>query len=256
MTADTVYRANAHGGMRKKRAKGRSGLLLPVAALAVLFAAAGGFIAYVLWPTWPGTLVALDAPAIPITVAGVLFDVPPAAIRFGVQRHSGPHERVDLVLVWPSLTPPSAADSPAAKPAVEALGERPPAAAAPPSASRLFVTIAALGNVLPPQERLRTIYPRYTEPQAATGADGLAVLRFRAGSPYEGEDLIYFAETPERFFARCTRDAGAVRGICMQDRALDKADITLRFPRKWLDDWRGLADGFDRLIARLHPQGN
>ena len=48
----------------------------------------------------------LDAPAIPITVANVLFDVPPAAIRAAVQRHPGPHERVDLAFIWPSLTPP------------------------------------------------------------------------------------------------------------------------------------------------------
>ena len=256
MTADTVHRTSA-----RSRIRGRRGgfFLLPVAALAALLAAAAGFIAYVLWPTWPGAPVALDAPAIPMTVAGVLFDVPPAAIRIALQRHSGPHERVDLVFLWPSLTPPLPADTTTAKPGMQAQEERPSAAAAaaPPSASdRLFVTIAALGNVLPPKERLRTIYPRYAEPRATAGTDGLAVLHFRAGSPYEGEDLIYVAETPERFFARCTRDAGAVRGMCLHDRALDTAELTLRFPRRWLDDWRGVAAGFDRLVARLHPQGN
>ncbi len=49
---------------------------------------------------------ALDAPALPITVAGVLFQVPPAAIRATVQRHAGPQERIDLAFLWPSLKPP------------------------------------------------------------------------------------------------------------------------------------------------------
>ena len=42
----------------------------------LLVAAAAAFVAYVLWPTWPSQPVAIDAPAIPVTIAGVLFDVP------------------------------------------------------------------------------------------------------------------------------------------------------------------------------------
>jgi hypothetical protein len=72
----------------------------------VLAAGATAFISYALWPTWPSDPVALDAPALPITVAGVLFELPPAAIRETVQRHPGQHERVDLAFAWPSLGPP------------------------------------------------------------------------------------------------------------------------------------------------------
>ena len=32
-----------------------------------------------------------------------------------------------------------------------------------------------------------------------------------------------------------------------------RAEITLRFPREWLQDWRGVAAGFDRLMAQLQP---
>jgi hypothetical protein len=248
MTAHAVYPPDTRG---KTRGRAGSVLLLPLVALAALIVAAGSFVSYMLWPTWPGVAVPLNAPAVPMTVAGVLFDVPPAAIRVAVQRQPGPHERIDLVFLWPSLQPPESSDGTAAKPVAETA-----AGAAPSSASdRLFVTIAELGRALPPIERLRTIYPRYLEPQAAA-ADGLAVLRFRAGTPYEGEDLVYGAENPERFFARCTRDVGTVPGICMHDRALGAADITLRFPRQWLTDWRGVAEGLDRLIARLHPRDN
>ena len=86
------------------------------------------------------------------------------------------------------------------------------------------------------------------------GPGGLAVLPFRAGTPYEGEDLVYFADNPEQFFARCTRQVGAVRGTCLHERAVDAAEVTLRFPSAWLDDWRGVSAGADRLIAQLHPQ--
>jgi hypothetical protein len=118
---------------------------------------------------------------------------------------------------------------------------------------RLFVTIVSLAGVLPPLERLRTIYPRYVAAQAATGPDGLAILPFRSATPYDGEDLVYAIGNSEQFFARCTRAVGAVPGTCISERALDGAQITIRFPRDWLGDWRNVAAGFDRLAAQLHP---
>jgi hypothetical protein len=245
MTAHAVPRP-------KTRGKTGSFLILPLAFLIALVAAVGGFVAYLLWPTWPNAAVPLDAPAIPVTVAGVLFDVPPAAIRAAVQRHPGAHERIDLVFLWPSLAPPQTDADVTAKPIAKLENEAVPA---PPSANdRLFVTIAGLGAVLPPAERLRSIYPRYVETQATAGADGLAILGFRAGTPYQGEDLVYLGSRPEQFFARCTRAVGTVPGTCIHERLLDAAEITLRFPRQWLDDWRNVAAGFDRLVAKLHPE--
>lgn len=224
-------------------------LALPFTLLAGI-AAAIGCVIYLLWPTWPGAPVSLDAPAIPITVAGVLFDVPPGAIRAAVQRHAGPAERIDLAFLWPSLAPPQA----------EGKGDAPPVAgngadgaALRDGGERLFVTIAGLGAVAPPKERLRTIYPRYVEAEADAGPDGLAVLPFRAGTPYDGEDLVYFADDPEQFFARCTRTVRSVRGSCLHERLIGGADVTLRFPRNWLDGWRNVSAGFDRLIGQLHP---
>jgi hypothetical protein len=224
-------------------------LMLPFVVFAAVILAIGAFLVYVLWPSWPNVPAALDAPAVPVTIAGVLFEVPPAAIRTAVQRHPGAHERIDLVFAWPSLTPPAPA-------AEKATREDDAAAVAPPSVNdRLFVTIAGLGAVLPPVERLRTIYPRYVEAQAVAGADGLAILPFRTATPYQGEDLIYVAANPEQFFARCTVKMRAVPGTCIHERALEAADVTLRFPREWLQDWRGVAAGFDRLMAQIHSAG-
>lgn len=244
----------AHAVSQPKERRRKGGfLVLPLTGLAILVLAAATFVSYVLWPTWPSTPASLDAPTIPITVAGVLFDVPPAAIRAAVQRHPGPQDRIDLAFVWPSLMPPDQDLKPPAKPA-DSL-EADAAAALAQVNDRLFVTIAGLGKVLPPIERLRSIYPHYIETKATAGPDGLAIVPFRADTPYAGEDLIYLATNPEQFFARCTRPGRTVPGTCIHERSLDGAEITLRFPRQWLDDWRSVAAGFDRLIAQLHPQG-
>src|SRR5262249_46924812 len=66
---------------------------------------AAGYVGYVLWPRWPA-VVSLKAPALPIEIAGVMFDIEPAAIRRSVQRHAGRQERLDLEYAWPSLLPP------------------------------------------------------------------------------------------------------------------------------------------------------
>jgi hypothetical protein len=228
-------------------------LLAALALFVLLGAGAATYVSYVLWPTWPKAAVRLDTPTVPVTVVGVLFNVPPGAIRAAVQRHPGAHERIDLVFLWPSLAPPEADGDRGATP--PAVANEEDAVPVPKTDDRLFVTIAGLGAVLAPAARLRTIYPRYIEAQATAGPDELAILPFRAGTPYEGEDLVYFADRPEQFFARCSRAVRTVPGTCIHERSLDTAEITLRFPREWLQDWRNVAAGFDRLVSQLHGQG-
>jgi hypothetical protein len=245
---------------RLRRKDRRGFTVLPLSFLIAPLLAAGCFIAYVLWPSWPSAPVAPDAPAIPITVAGVLFEIPPAAIRTAVERHPGPHQRIDLAFEWPALTPPQRGgatdDPPFAGAATGAVAAPSPKTENADTAGRLFVTIAGLGSLLPPLERLRSIYPRYVEAQATAGNDGLAILPFRSGTPYEGEDLIYFADQPDRFYASCTRHSAMIPGTCIHERLVGAADVTLRFPRGWAEkDWRSVAAGFDRLIAQLHPPG-
>jgi hypothetical protein len=215
-------------------------LLLPLVILFALVFGAVGYIGYVLWPRWPGPPIARDAPALPITVAGVAFNVPPAALRVPVQRRPGAHERVDLSYLWPSLEPPD------------------PAAGVPSAATRtlerLFVTIAAAGDALPPAERVKTIYPRYAVADPVAGPSGLALLAFREGTPYQGDDLVYDAVEPDRFLVRCSRNgAGPTPGICLYERRIEAADVVVRFPRDWLNDWRLVAGGIERLIRSLRP---
>ena len=71
---------------------------------------------------------------------------------------------------------------------------------------------------------------------------------FRDGTPYSNEDL-FLAKTPA-LYARCTRDA-ATPGMCLSERRIDGADLTFRFPRSWLAQWRDVAHAMDRLTQQL-----
>ena len=230
----------AHAGTMGRRRRRRSGWLgrVLVVILGMMVAAlAGAPIAYMLWPQ--ARAISPDAPSLPITVGGVVFNVPPAAIRVRMQRRPGAQARIDLTFGWPALTPPDASIKPAPN-------------STPDVTDRLFVTIAASDGTLPPGERLKMIYPRYAG-GGAVGADGLMVQGFRDGSPYQGEELIYDPHAPERFLLRCTRQIGGTPAMCLHERRLGGADLTVRFPREWLSDWRKVADGVDRLIAGFKP---
>ncbi len=230
---------------RGTRSSGRrpgGSLFLALATAGVLVLIATASVAFVLWPRWPGMSAAPDAPSLPITVAGVVFNVPPAAIRMPLQRRAGPQDRIDLVFLWPALTPPD----PTAKPTPEDQGQ---------SMDRLFMSVSGLNAALTPAERMRDIYPRYLVEGQFTGPDGLMVRRFRNGTPYQGDDLFFDPAAPAAFIARCSRPgAGDTPGICLFERRLyGTVDVTVRFPRDWLSQWRNLADSVDHLIREMRP---
>src|SRR4030095_15818321 len=78
------------------------------------------------------------------------------------------------------------------------------------------------------------IYPPSPAAEPVLDASGLAVLAFRDGTPYQGEDLIYDVEGPS-FLVRCTRArAGPTPGTCLYERRIGAADVVVRFPREWL----------------------
>jgi len=221
---------------------GRSPLTGPLLLLAAVMLIAASYVAYVLWPRWPESQVTLEAPSLPIIVAGVYFNIEPAAIRMAVQRRPGTQERVDLAYLWPSLTPPD--------PTIQ------PTLGAPVDPNeRLFVTIASGDGTLPLNERVQTIYPRYLVAEPAAGPPGLTLRGFRDGTPYQGEELVFESAAPEHFLARCSRKGVTNSGTCLLERRIGNADITMRFPRDWLNDWKSVAGGIDKITARLHPNG-
>ena len=231
--------ALAHDRTRPRR-KAANPLAGPLLLFAVAALTAAAYVAYVLWPRWPDAPVGPDAPSLPISVAGVYFNIEPAAIRMPVQRKPGTSERVDLAYLWPSLQPPD----PALRPTIGAPVD--------PN-ERLFVTIASGDATLPLIERVQTIYPRYLAAETTAGPDGLALRAFRNGTPYQGEELVFEQAAPEHFLARCSLHGVTNAGSCMLERRIGNADVSIRFPRDWLTDWRGVAAGIDKLVTRLHP---
>ncbi|MGY8708123.1 hypothetical protein RAD16_20470 [Bradyrhizobium sp. 18BD] len=199
-------------------------------------------VAYLLWPTW-GTGGASAPDKLPVSVGGTLFNLPAAAIRMKIQRHSGPQERIDLDFLYPSLEPPGAPKHVTAD-AVETTMQ---------PIDRIFLSIAAHHDALAPEQRTATIYPRYLDQAATRPEDGLTMRMFRAETPYGSED--FYSATSPALTARCTRDA-STPGMCLSERRVGGADLTFRFPRSWLSQWRDVAEAMERLTAQLRgPKG-
>lgn len=218
------------------RAKHRSHL--------VPFAAAGGagvvavlLVVYILWPTW-NTEQPTDPSHLPMVIGNVPFNVPAKAIRVKLQKRSGPQERVDLNFNYPSLDVPRAQPHVTAETVEDNL----------PPIDRIFLSIAAHHNSLSPDERVRTIYPRSLDSNPPRVTEGLSTRPFRDNTPYTGEDLVY-SSSPQ-FIARCMRD-GVTPGMCLSERRIDGADLTFRFPRAWLAQWRDVAGAMDTLVSRM-----
>ena len=88
---------------------------------------------------------------------------------------------------------------------------------------------------LTPSDRVRTIYPRYLGETQFDGPDGLKVISFKDGSPYQNEDLFFDPAAQPGFVARCTRPGRAgLPGMCALERRIDTADVIVRFPSEWL----------------------
>jgi hypothetical protein len=211
--------------------------MVPIIVSGAIAAAAIAVVAYLLWPTW-GTSASSGPARLPVSIGGTLFNVPTTAVRMKIQRHTGPQERVDLSFIFPSLEAPTAPKHVSADTVEDAMQP----------IDRIFLSISAHHDTLAPEIRVRTIYPRYLEQASAPGEGGLTMRAFRDGTPYSNEDL-FFATTPN-LSARCTRDA-ATPGMCLSERRIDGADLTFRFPRSWLAQWRDVASAMDRLTLQL-----
>jgi hypothetical protein len=224
---------------RHRRGRGHSPLFAPFLLFLLIGGFAVAYVTYALWPRWPGAPVSLSAPALPIVIGGEMFNIEPAAIRRAVQRKAGTQERIDLAYLWPSLIPAELPQEDSSTPA-------------DPN-ERIFFTIANAHDEMPASELIKTIYPRYLAPAGAPPTDGLTMRPFNDGTPYQGEDLVSADSAPDEFTARCSRSGIGNSGMCLLQRRIGHADITVRFPRNWLGDWKKVLYGIDRVIARLHP---
>jgi hypothetical protein len=221
---------------RRSRRRRRN-QIIPIMVGGAITACAMAVVGYLLWPTW-GPRVSSSPERLPVSVGATLFNVPTMAVRRKIQRHSGPQERVDLSFTFPALEAPLAPKHVSADTVEESIQP----------IDRIFLSISAHHDTLAPDARVRTIYPRYLEQASPPGQDGLTARAFRDGTPYSNEDL-FLAKAPN-LTARCTRDA-ATPGMCLSERRIDGADLTFRFPRSWLAQWRDVANAMDRLTLQL-----
>jgi hypothetical protein len=236
---NSLSRMAARAGLKHRAGRLSGGLIAGLLFPALFGLLAIAYVGFVLWPRHLSDSPA-GAPSLPITVAGVVFNVPTQAIRREVQRRSGAQDRIDLAFVWPSLRPPDPAR------------DRPARSEEPMPLDRLFITIAKSDGTVSGADRMKLIYPRYLERGLAAEAEGLVARAFAETTPYKGEDLVFDPAAPERFAARCTRMA-ATPGICLLERRIGTADLTARFPRAWLSQWKDVAAGIDHLVATLRP---
>ena len=175
-----------------RRRRGPNPLAAPLLVFAAVIVLAACYVAYVLWPRWPEAPVALDAPSLPIVVAGVAFNIAPAAIRFTVQRRPGAQERVDLDYLWPSLSPPD----PARKPTLDAARRQRPAV----RHHRVRRDDAADRRA---GEDDLSALPR--DPTPVVGPTGLSLRAFRDETAYAGRGADLRHASARAFLLRCSR---------------------------------------------------
>ncbi|OJY33824.1 MAG: hypothetical protein BGP06_08150 [Rhizobiales bacterium 65-9] len=184
------------------------------------------------------------APAAPALVAIEIgaqrLEIDSRLIQEGAQRSGGKLDRADLVLGWPAFGPAQrVARDEAGRPA-------PPA----PSA-HLLVSLRAADGV-DPATRALAVHGRFVEPEIWSNPGGLVVRRFKAGSPYEGEELVMTPDGRE-FSARCPV-AGSTGGLaeyrCLATIRRGAIDATVSFDPSLLPDWRDLKTGLLGVLAR------
>ena len=227
------------------RSRKRHNPTLPILASVAIGAAALASIVYLLQPAWTPQQPGGEPGTLPVTIGHTLFNVPTASIRVKLQKHTGPQERVDMSFLYPSLKPPSAQKQHVTAAEAESASKVDPI-------DRIFVSLVAHHGAVSPEERAKTIYPRYLESDASTIEDTLMEQAFRAGTPYASEDL--FMADGGSFNARCSRDA-QTPGMCLSERRVGDADLHFRFPRAWLKHWRDVADAMDKLADQLQGPG-
>ena len=216
--------------------------MVPIMVAVAVASGAIALVAYLLWPTWGDRFATGRRDC--RSASATRFSTcrrPPSAARSSVT----PVRRSASIssFAFPSLEAPEAPKHVSADTVEEKVQP----------IDRIFLSISAHHDTLAPDTRVRTIYPRYLEQASTPVDDGLTMRAFRDGSPYANEDL-FVAGAPS-LNARCTRDA-ATPGMCLSERRVDGADLTFRFPRSWLSQWRDVANAMNRLTVQLHgPQG-
>jgi len=179
------------------------------------------------------------------TVGQKRLTIERAMVRDPALRGGGAVNRLDLALIWPEF---------------RGIGATPPSA----GADLVFVAIEDVAqrtlaaNEIDPVEQPIQLYSRFLDRDAWQNPGGLIMRRFRAGTPYEGEELYVAAPDERAFAARCPRYSqqdGLPEDLCLWQTRQNGLDVQVRFPPRHLVNWQHLASHVRALVARLVQTG-
>lgn len=118
----------------------------------------------------------------------------------------------------------------------------------------LNMSIAHAGQNPAPAEQLQQLYARFLRPETQLGPAGLTRREFRPGTPYE-DKLLFIGAGPlgtnqsRLFIALCPLHAADIEP-CIARLRQETLDITLRFSKEALADWRQAGSGALALLGR------
>ncbi|AWN49781.1 hypothetical protein DK419_00775 [Methylobacterium terrae] len=166
------------------------------------------------------------APASPVVVSALTPRplVLPAAWLVRPGAAEAAHERIDLAIPWTELT-----------------------GTVLPGLMRVTATRAPETEApLSPARR----YARFLTAEAQPTAGGLMRRRFRAGTPFEGEDLYLAEGEGSRFAARCTTGrAPEPDAACLSEIRVGSLALRLRFSAERLPAWSAGLAGLERVFG-------
>ncbi|ACA16860.1 hypothetical protein M446_2403 [Methylobacterium sp. 4-46] len=154
----------------------------------------------------------------------------PAAWFVAAKPAEAAANRLDLVIPWSDLSLPGGGDA-------------------------LRVTVTRAPETEAPLSPARR-YARFLTADVEPLADGLVRRRFKAGSPFEGEDLYLAQADGTRFAARCAADPGPEPdSACLSEVQIGDLALRLRFADHRLPDWAGALRALERLFGGAPAEG-
>lgn len=210
-----------------------------------------------------GRLMAVLAIAAGLAVGGLVFSLRPAPapaakdveaiigakrlrIPAALVRSHDPEGRLDLALRWMDLGPAAAAGSQDKGPA-------------PRIGDVLLVTLSPAETAQLPADRLGGLYARFLEPAVKAGPGNLIERRFKAGSPYENQEILFAPPDGRRFLAICDakpRAGEVLAPLCTARYERNGLTVQVRFEPRLVESWERIESGLMPLVDRwMRPSG-
>jgi len=185
-----------------------------------------------------------DTRPVHVELATKNLEVPANMIRFSDQRRKGPHDRLDLVVQWPTMS---------------GYSERTAGAFddVSPDAPLLFLSVRPRGDSVDSTTRLIGLYTRFFDGSGGPGPAGLVSRRLQPGSGYDSEEIFFEPGSTDPFSARCAKNTNdVIPTTCLRDINIGE-DLTVssRFRKPLLADWRRLDPAIRMLIDKMRRKG-